>query len=128
MNTMPQTLDERPATRAGFAVSQAAAQPAPARRKNEAHLKLVVDQPEAAESAVAAPLPYGLNGRRHLASVPARGTSESPRQGAPAQALAGGADNADMASPWPRRHLEPLAFALVLLVSVAALAVATRAG
>lgn len=125
MNTMPQILDERPVTRAGFAVSQAAAQPAAARRRTEAHLKLVIDQPEV---AAAAPQPYGLNGRRHLASVPARDTAATPRATAPAQAPAGGADNADMASPWPRRHLEPLAFALVLLVSVAALAVATRAG
>lgn len=124
MNTMSQTFDERPVTQAGFAVSQATAQPVAARRRTEAHLKLVIDHPEAA----AAPLPYGLNGRRHLASVPARSTSATPRATAPAQAPAAGADNADMASPWPRRHLEPLAFALVLLVSVAALAVATRAG
>ncbi len=127
MNTLPQTFDERPVTRSGFAVSQAAARPAAARGRTEAHLKLVVDQPEAAAVA-AAPLPYGLNGRRHLASVPSRGASASARPAGPAQAAAQGADNADMASPWPRRHLEPLAFALVLLVSVAALAVATRAG
>lgn len=117
MNTMPQAFDARPITRAGFSVSG----PRAARSRAEAHLKLVVGSAEAAVPAAAAP--YGLNGRRHLASVP------TPPATAPAdpQATPAGADNAGMAAPWASRHLEPLAFALVLLVSVAALAVAMRA-
>ncbi len=111
MNTLPQTFDDRPAVRQ----SLAATTPAPAaRRRTEAHLKLVTEQPVAAPAAAA---PYGLNGRRHLASVPT-----------PAQAPAAAADNPGMARAWQGRQLEPLAFALVLLVSVAALAVAVRAG
>lgn len=119
MNTLPQTFDERPLARAGQALAATAAAPA-ARRRPDAHLKLVVDHP-VANPALAEP--YGLNGRRHLASVPARHDAAA----VPAQAAAAGADNPGMARAWQGRHLEPLAFALVLLVSVAALAVATRA-
>lgn len=111
MNTMPQTFDARPLSRG------AVPQPGPraARGRPDAHLKLVLGSSEAAGAPA-----YGLNGRRHLASVPAREAQP--------QAPAGGADNADMAASWTPRRLEPLAFALVLLVSVAALAVALRAG
>jgi hypothetical protein len=126
MNTMPQFFDARPQTRP--------VPPLPATRPSgptpgraEPNLTLVRGGAEAGDivfSAAVKPAParpaYGLNGRRHLASVP-------ERQPAP-QAAAAGADNADMAEPWTPRRLEPLAFALVLLVSVAALAVALRAG
>ncbi len=118
MNTMPQAFDARPITRAGFSV----AGPRVARSRAEAHLKLVVGTAEAAVPPAAA-APYGLNGRRHLASVPTPPATAT----ADPQATPAGADNAGMAAPWASRHLEPLAFALVLLVSVAALAVAMRA-
>ena len=128
MNTMPQIFDDRPLQQGGFAVSRSAPQPQRQEPKQTPKLTLVVDHPQAAQDSLAAPLvatrPYGLNGRRHLASVPAR----QPAAAAAAQAHRSQADNTGMAFPWPRQRLEPLAFALVLLVSVAALAVATRVG
>ena len=127
MNTMPQVFDARPLPQAGFSVSRAtppAPRPEP---KPTPRLTLVVDQTQATPDTGAslsatqpAARPYGLNGRRHLAGVPTPPAS--------AQAHVGPADNTGMAFPWPRQRLEPLAFALVLLVSVAALAVATRVG
>jgi hypothetical protein len=139
MNTMPQAFDETPVTRAGFSVSSVAV----ARRASAAHLHLVggglsADMgPAAAAAALQPPLlqpvsltPYDLSARRHLARVPER----QPRK--PAQAPATQADNpgtasSDAANPPPsgsRLPLEPVVFALVLLMSVAALAVALRAG
>jgi hypothetical protein len=44
------------------------------------------------------------------------------------QAASGGADPPILATRWSRPRLEPVAFALVLLASVAALAVMLRAG
>jgi hypothetical protein len=132
MNTMPQVFDARPLPQAGFAVSRTALQPRRVQTKSGPRLTLVMDQTEvageAAIAAVAIPAsisrPYGLHGRRHLANVPSRQWSTAgAAQAHPAQA-----DNTGMAFPRPRRRLEPLAFALVLLVSVAALAVANRAG
>jgi hypothetical protein len=122
MNTMPQAFDDRPMPLAGFSVSKAPPQP----RSREPKLTLVVDQPDAL--AAAAPNPakaasaYSLEGRRHLASVPARDLASA----AGAQVLSARADNSQVAPSWARRRLEPLAFALALLISVAALAVATR--
>ncbi len=126
MNTMPQAFDPRPQTRAGFSVSGPG--PAPSRaavpRRPEPRLKLVGGAAEALAEPRPAPAvaePYDLSRRRHLARVP-------ELQPAPAQDGAAPADNPDSAAPWARRELEPLVFALVLLVSVAALAVAMRAG
>jgi hypothetical protein len=124
MNTMPQAFDDRPMPLAGFSVSKAPPQP----RSRQLKLTLVVDHPDAL--AAAAPKPakaasaYTLEGRRHLASVPARDLASA----AGAQVPSARADNPEVAPPWARRRLEPLAFALVLLISVAALAVATRSG
>jgi hypothetical protein len=124
MNTLPQAFDARPVPQVGLSVSKAPPQPRP----REPKLTLVVDHPDALAAAVLQPAtparPYSLEGRRHLASVPARDLASA----AGAQAPSVRADNPQMAPPWARRRLEPLAFALVLLVSVAALAVATRAG
>lgn len=123
MNTMPQTLDEQPVFRARSTVPVARAET----RRADPHLKLVVDRPAptlfvAPSAAPALAQPYGLNGRRHLAHVPQAGTA------AGAQAAGAPADNADKANAWSLRRLEPMAFALVLLVSVAALVVALQAG
>ena len=124
MNTLPQAFDARPVPQAGLSVSKAPPQPRP----REPKLTLVVDHPDALAAAAlqsaTSARPYSLEGRRHLASVPARDLASA----AGAQAPSVRADNPEMAPPWASRRLEPLAFALVLLVSVAALAVATRAG
>jgi hypothetical protein len=121
MNTMPQTFDAEPLTRAessradsrradapraGFSVSA----PVAARRAPASHLKLVTS-PAAPEQAV----PYDLSARRHLARVPER--HDAP------QAEARAADKRLQAPGGSRAKLEPVVFALVLLVSVAALAV-----
>ena len=113
MNTMPQAFDDLPLPRVPAPASSARA----ARGRTDAHLKLVVGVAEVAEP----PLPpaYGLNGRRHLANVPARGPQPRGRA-VDAGNLVGG-------TPRNPQRLEPVAFALVLLVSVAALAVALRA-
>lgn len=109
---------------AGFSVSKAP----PQTRSREPKLTLVVDQPDAlvaaAPKAVKAASAYSLEGRRHLASVPARDLASA----AGAQVPSARADNPEVAPKWARRRLEPLAFALALLISVAALAVATRVG
>jgi hypothetical protein len=122
MNTMPQAFDDRPMPLAGFSVSKAPPQP----RSREPKLTLVVDQPDALAAVASNPAKaagaYSLEGRRHLASVPARDLASA----AGAQVLSARADNSEVAPPWARRRLEPLAFALALLISVAALAVATR--
>ena len=124
MNTMPQAFDDRPMPLAGFSVSKAPPQP----RSRETKLTLVVGHPDAPAAAASKPAKlaraYTLEGRRHLASVPARDLASA----AGAQAPSARADNPKVAPPWARRRLEPLAFALALLISVAALAVATRAG
>jgi hypothetical protein len=124
MNTMPQAFDDRPMPLAGFSVSKAPPQP----RSREPKLTLVVDHPDALPAAASKPAKpggaYTLEGRRHLASVPARDLASA----AGAQALSVGTDHPELAPRWARRRLEPLAFALALLVSVAALAVATRSG
>jgi hypothetical protein len=119
MNTMPQALDEQPVFRARSTVPVPRAEP----RRPDPHLKLVVDRPGLALlSAPALTQPYGLNGRRHLAHVPQAGMVADP------QAASAQADNEGKANAWSLRRLEPMAFALVLLVSVAALVVALQAG
>lgn len=124
MNTLPQAVNARPVPLAGFSVSKAS----PHARPREPKLTLVVDHLDTLAAAAlksAEPArPYTLEGRRHLASVPARDLASASG----AQAPSVRADNSEVALPWASRRLEPLAFALVLLVSVAALAVATRAG
>jgi|GEM_PF-6789606 len=120
MNTMPQTFDAEPLTRAessradsrradapraGFSVSA----PVAARRAPASHLKLVTS-PAVPDQAV----PYDLSARRHLARVPER--HEAPQ-------AAAHADKRPQAQGGSRAALEPVVFALVLLVSVAALAV-----
>jgi hypothetical protein len=124
MNTMPQAFDDRPMPMAGFSVSKAP----PQTRSREPKLTLVVDQPDAlaaaAPKAAKAASAYSLEGRRHLASVPARDLASA----AGAQVPSARADSPEVAPKWARRRLEPLAFALALLISVAALAVATRVG
>ncbi len=122
MNTMPQTFDARPLHRSAGARGP--------RHRADAPLKLVVDRVDATVALVTRPAPaprpapsYGLQGRRHLAGVP---LSQSPP---PAHVASLGADKAGAtAAPWSPRRLEPLAFALVLLASVAALALTLRAG
>ncbi len=120
MNTLPQSLDGMAdddfghwpgVTRLGFSVSAPIAAPSAGPRPA---LRLVVDRGAAALAAH----PYGLESRRHLASVPPR---------APAQDRPRTADEKlqKPAAPATRRF-EPLAFALVLLVSVASLVVALR--
>jgi hypothetical protein len=124
MNTMPQAFDDRPMPMAGFSVSKAP----PQTRSREPKLTLVVDQPDAlaaaAPKAAKAASAYSLEGRRHLASVPARDLASA----AGVQVPSARADSPEVAPKWARRRLEPLAFALALLISVAALAVATRVG
>lgn len=127
MNTMPQVFDAEPLERAdfsradsrrveppraGFSVSA----PAAARRVPAAHLKLVASQ-AAAEPAAA--LPYDLSTRRHLASVPE--PQAGPAGGTQADAARADAGVAGRAGA--RASLEPIVFALVLLVSVAALTI-----
>lgn len=126
MNTMPQAFDPSPVTRAGFSVSAPHAAERSAARSARGHLTLVgtavrAEPPAAPATAAPAALPYDLSARRHLAGVPA----PQPRP-AQAQAPARGADNPVTARAGLRATLEPLVFALVLLVSVAALAVAMR--
>jgi hypothetical protein len=113
MNTMPQAFDDLPLPRVPAPASSARA----ARGRTDAHLKLVVGATEALEPP--RPPSYGLNGRRHLANVPGRGLQPRGR--------AVEADNPLRGAPRNPQRLEPIAFALVLLVSVAALAVALRA-
>lgn len=113
MNTMPQAFDDLPIARGPVPSPSART----ARGRTEAYLKLVVGAAEAVEPPRAPA--YGLNGRRHLANVPAR--SAHP----PGRAV--GADRLLADAPKSPQRLEPIAFALVLLVSVAALAVALRA-
>jgi len=130
MNTMPQIFDAEPlvraefnkaeAPRAGFSVSA----PAAARRAPAAHLKLVANQANAASDGEA--LPYDLSARRHLARVPERQDSAAPTP--PVQAQPAEAGPAASAGVGARPALEPIVFALVLLVSVAALAIGLRAG
>lgn len=120
MNTMPQIFDDEPVTRASFSVSGPAAA-APLRRVPAPHLRLVGVTDEALAPAVASDIaiPYDLSARRHLARVPER---QTPPQRP--QAPGAGADNPSSSSP--RAPWEPLVFALVLLMSVAALAMALR--
>lgn len=115
MNTMPQAFDDLPLQRGPAPASTFSARVA--RGRTDAHLKLVVGAAEAVEPP--RPPAYGLNGRRHLANVPGRGPQPQGR--------AAGADNPVAGASRNPHHLEPIAFALVLLVSVAALAVALRA-
>jgi hypothetical protein len=123
MNTLPQTFDARPLHRS------AGARPGTRgyRHRASAPLKLVVGRVDATVAVdtqpAAAPRPvpsYGLQGRRHLAGV--------PQLQSQAEVTSLGADRPGMATPWSPRRLEPLAFALVLLASVAALAATLRAG
>ena len=83
-----------------------------------APLRLVVDrQPTLSRP----PRPYGLEGRRHLAgALPLAESAQAPS--APAEEQG----HKTMAPRRPERVAEPLAFALVLLVSVAACVVAMR--
>lgn len=127
MNTMPQVFDAEPIERAdvgradsrhaeppraGFSVSA----PATARRVPAAHLKLVASQ---AATGSAAALPYDLSARRHLAGVP----EPQAGQAGPSQADAARADAGVAGRAGARASLEPIVFALVLLVSVAALTI-----
>jgi hypothetical protein len=121
MNTMPQTFDPRP-WQASAGAPPGARVP---HRRAQAALKLVVDRLEATPAPVPVPaaalrtsFSYGLQGRRHLAGV----LRPQP------QAASGGADPPILATRWSRPRLEPVAFAPVLLASVAALAVMLRAG
>jgi hypothetical protein len=114
MNTMPQAFDDLPLSRGP---SRSASSAPASRGRLDSHLKLVVGAAEALE-----PLrtpDYGLNGRRHLANVPERSPLPQGRAGSAENPKEGAASN-------PTR-LEPIAFALVLLVSVAALGMALRA-
>lgn len=113
MNTMPQAFDDLPLPRVPTSASSARGP----RGRTDAHLKLVVGTAETPEPP--RPPSYGLNGRRHLANVPRNGPQPRGRAMDAGNALGGAPRN-------PQR-LEPFAFALVLLVSVAALAVALRA-
>jgi hypothetical protein len=84
-----------------------------------APLRLVVDRPSAGPRP---PQPYDLQGRRHLAGVP------SPVESAQAPVFT--AEDQGLEAKPPRRRepvAEPLAFALVLLISVAACVVALSA-
>lgn len=115
MNTMPQAFDDLPLQRGPAPAPSSVAKAA--RGRTDAYLKLVVGAAEAVEPP--RPPAYGLNGRRHLANVPGR----APQ----AQGRAVEADNPLAGAPRNPQRLEPIAFALVLLVSVAALTVALRA-
>jgi hypothetical protein len=127
MNTMPQIFDDEPMVRAGFHKAEApragfsVSAPAGARRAPAAHLKLVANQANAAGDGGA--LPYDLSARRHLARVPER--QEAVATATPAQAQAAPAAPAGQGA---RPALEPIVFALLLLASVAALAIGLRAG
>jgi hypothetical protein len=123
MNTMPQTFDTRPElAEASYSVSgprAAAAEPAPR------HLRLVggQDLSSTVAGATAAQRPYGLEGRRHLAGVPGK-TAAPAGPGRPAAAAEASATGGT--TPQRGGLIEPLVFAAVLLLSVAALAVAVR--
>ena len=79
-------------------------------------LRLVVDRPRLQPPA---PQPYGLQGRRHLAGVPAPvQDAQAPRPAAEDQG------HTPAPAGRPQALAEPLGFALVLLLSVAACAVA----
>jgi hypothetical protein len=117
MNTMPQALDERPVFGEPLApaASVAAASVAPRRAD---HLRLVVAQALPLQAASAA-TPYGLNGRRHLASVPDVSLGALPAESAKSPVQSEG---------WSWRRAEPMAFALVLMLGVSLLAAAVRLG